>query len=145
MATLSYSALNEYERCGYRFYAERVLRLPARGAADLPAGAPTARGGVDGPPARRAGERVAARAGSERGILLHALLERLNFRAPLAPTPEAVRAAARAAGLRPPGPREAEELISTVERFAASSLRSRLARTSEARREQRFAFPWSGC
>jgi ATP-dependent helicase/nuclease subunit A len=144
VATLSYSALNEYERCGYRFYAERVLRLPARDAADLPAD------DVDGPHADADGPRadadanVAARAGSERGILLHALLERLNFRAPVAPTPEAVRAAARAAGLRPPGPREGDELISTVERFAASSLRSRLARIGDARREQRFAFLWSG-
>ena len=76
--------------------------------------------------------------------MLHALLERLNFRAPVAPTPEAVRAAALAAGLRGPGPREVEELIGTVERFAASSLRSRLARIGDARREQRFAFLWSG-
>jgi ATP-dependent helicase/nuclease subunit A len=153
VATLSYSALNEYERCGYRFYAERVLRLPARDAAGLPAqdaaGLPAqdatglAAEDVGGPPAA-ADQNIAARAGSERGILLHALLERLNFRAPLAPTPEAVRAAALAAGLRPPGPREADELVSIVERFAASPLRSRLARINDARREQRFAFPWSG-
>jgi len=25
VATVSYSALHEYQRCGYRFYAERVL------------------------------------------------------------------------------------------------------------------------
>jgi ATP-dependent exoDNAse (exonuclease V) beta subunit len=44
---VSYSALSLYERCGYRFYAERVLRLgrsPAdgRGAAIDPEGAPEA-------------------------------------------------------------------------------------------------------
>ena len=31
VAALSYSSLASYARCGYRFYAERVLRLPALG------------------------------------------------------------------------------------------------------------------
>ena len=44
VATLSYSSLGEYARCGYRFYAERVLGLPpgreaARRARRVPAGA----------------------------------------------------------------------------------------------------------
>ena len=30
VSTLSYSSLGEYARCGYRFYAERVLGLPGR-------------------------------------------------------------------------------------------------------------------
>jgi len=29
VAALSYSSLGEYKRCGYRFYVERVLGLPA--------------------------------------------------------------------------------------------------------------------
>ena len=29
-AALSYSSLQEYHRCGYRFYAERVLGLPSQ-------------------------------------------------------------------------------------------------------------------
>jgi ATP-dependent exoDNAse (exonuclease V) beta subunit len=133
VATLSYSALGEYGRCGYRFYVERVLGLPAGDGE----GAGEAAG---------AGDRAqrTARAGSERGILLHTLLERLNLRVPRIPTVEAVAGAAAAAGLRAPTETEATDLIATVERFAASPLRARLGRITDARREQRFAFAWAG-
>ncbi len=127
VATLSYSALGEYARCGYRFYAERVLRLPA-----LPPGAFT---GVSCTPASEL-ERSAA----DRGVLIHALLERMNFRRPLAPTAEAVAAAAARAGLRAPSTDESSELGELVNRFAASELCDRLARATDTRREQRFAF-----
>src|SRR5581483_12372010 len=55
LARLSYSALEEYARCGYRFYVERVLGLPALDVSAGPGG------GANG--------------GTERGILVHALLE----------------------------------------------------------------------
>ncbi len=125
VATLSYSALQEYERCGYRFYAERVLGLPP--------GPDTA--GDSGAPA---GPRSAA----DRGVLAHALLERLDFRRPLAPAADAVRAAARRTRLwPPPGPAEADELAALVGRFGASTLCRRLAAAGSIRREERFAFP----
>ena len=67
VATLSYSSLGEYARCGYRFYAERVLGLPP------------------GREARALGEsRPGLRSAADRGVLLHALLERLDFRRPVA-------------------------------------------------------------
>ena len=56
--TLSYSALADYERCGYRYYLQRVLGLPDE-ATGL------------------AGEEAAAR-----GSAVHALLERLDFARP---------------------------------------------------------------
>ena len=115
VTTLSYSSLQEYERCGFRFYAERVLGLPA--------------------PERR---------GSERGLLLHALLERLDFRRPVLPGADAVAAAAARIGVAAPGSAEAGELVATVGRFAGGELCARLGRAADVRREARFAFGLAG-
>jgi ATP-dependent helicase/nuclease subunit A len=124
VATLSYSSLGEYARCGYRFYAERVLGLPP------------------GPQARGAGEaRPGVRSAADRGVLAHALLERLDFRRPVVPPADVIVSAAARAGLSPPpGPEECDELIALVRRFAATELCARLGRATEARREERFAF-----
>jgi ATP-dependent helicase/nuclease subunit A len=127
VGALSYSSLGEYARCGYRFYAERVLRLPPvpepRGAAEP----------VEGP-----------RSAADRGVLLHALLEGLDFRRPATPGAEAVSAAAEQAGLHPPpGPAEADDLAALVRRFAESELCARLGRATQTRREERFGFPLS--
>ena len=123
VAALSYSSLGEYQRCGYRFYAERVLGLPPSPEAP--------------PPVARVGVRPAA----DRGTLLHALLERIDFRRPVVPAAGAVAAAAARARLTPaPGAEEADELAAVVRQFAASALCARLARASEIRREERFAF-----
>ena len=56
-ATLSYTSLTELERCGYRFYLERVLGLPVAEPEPAVSGA--------------------------RGTLVHRLLERLDFRRPV--------------------------------------------------------------
>ena len=125
---LSYSSLAEYERCGYRFYVERVLGLPAlpeAPAAGTPARAPAARG-----------DAVAVLSGTERGILAHALLEKLDFRRPAPPSAAAIIELAGVA----PSVAEAEELEELIRRFAASELCARLARAGESRREERFAF-----
>ncbi|MFZ0042243.1 MAG: PD-(D/E)XK nuclease family protein, partial [Solirubrobacteraceae bacterium] len=116
--------LVEHERCGYRFYAERVLGLPAGDA-----------------PASSAFSAVGPRSAADRGVLLHALLERLDFRRPVPPSAQAIAAAAARAGLWPePGPEECDELIGLIRRFAATELCSRLGRALDARREERFAF-----
>jgi ATP-dependent helicase/nuclease subunit A len=124
VTTLSYSSLGEYARCGYRFYAERVLGLPP------------------GREARAVGEgSPGVRSAADRGVLLHALLERLDFRRPVVPPADAIVSAAARAGLSPPpGPEECDELIALVRRFAATELCARLGRATEARREERFAF-----
>ncbi|MDQ6745412.1 MAG: UvrD-helicase domain-containing protein, partial [Actinomycetota bacterium] len=114
---LSYSALAAFDRCGYRFYAERVLGLPAVSA--------QSGGGATG----RLG-------GGERGTLIHAALERLDFRRPV-PVPVASRVAP---GGPRPSPAEADELDAMVDRFAASELCVRLGRARGVRREERFAF-----
>jgi ATP-dependent helicase/nuclease subunit A len=127
VGALSYSSLGEYARCGYRFYAQRVLGLPPvaepRGAAEP----------ADGP-----------RSAADRGVLLHALLEGLDFRRPVVPSAAVVSAAAAQAGLHPPpGPAEADELAALVRRFADSDLCARLGRAIHTRREERFAFALS--
>jgi ATP-dependent helicase/nuclease subunit A len=130
VATLSYSSLGEYERCGYRFYAERVLGLPPAPESRAPQGSPAARAGV--------------RSAADRGVLAHALLERLDFRRPAMPPAEAIVSAAARAGLwPPPGPEECDELIALVRRFAETELCARLGRATDTRREERFAFPLS--
>ncbi len=96
---------------------------------------------------RRAGRgddgvaRPGGRSAADRGVLVHALLERLHFRRPLAPTTASVAAAAARTGIEPePGPGESDELIALVRRFAESELCRRLGRATSVRREQRFSF-----
>jgi ATP-dependent helicase/nuclease subunit A len=122
VSTLSYSSLAEYERCGYRFYAERVLGLPA---------APAAKG------AMASRETPAGLTGAERGVIAHALLEKLDFRRPSVPTTAAVVAAAPD---RVPNPAEADGLVALIEAFTSTEMCARLGRATDVRREERFGF-----
>ncbi len=127
VAALSYSSLAEYKRCGYRFYAERVLRLPP-GPREAPVGP-----GRELPPG--------ALSPTERGTLVHALLEHLDFRRPAVVTEAAVAAAAARFGLTvAPGGHDAAQVIELVDRFAAGELCRRLGRATGVRREERFRF-----
>jgi ATP-dependent helicase/nuclease subunit A len=118
---VSYSALEQYDACGYRFYLERVLGLPATEPTPGEASAT----GLD--------PRV-------RGTVAHALLESLDFAGPAVPDAAAVRSTARACGAEPTEA-EVEELRTLVAAFAGSELCARLAAASGARREAPFAFP----
>jgi ATP-dependent helicase/nuclease subunit A len=132
VSSLSYSSLGEYVRCGYRFYAERVLGLPP---------APAPRGGAATHASVAGAEAPAGRPANERGVLVHALLERLDFRRPAAPSPAAIAAAATRSGLAPPSSdAETQDLAELVRRFADSELCARLGRATDARREERFSF-----
>jgi ATP-dependent exoDNAse (exonuclease V) beta subunit len=123
VSALSYSSLGEYKRCGYRFYAERVLGLPA---VEVPAQRETPTQALD--PAAR-------------GVLVHDLLERLDFRRPAKPTAAMISAAAQRAGLASAlGDADAAEAAGLVERFAATELCARLGRATQVAREERFAF-----
>ncbi len=87
--TLSYSSLANYEQCAYRFYLERVLRLPP----DEP------------PPGVTVPQLFEAPAGHDelpieamlRGTLAHELLEEIDLRAPELPAPRAARGTSPAA------------------------------------------------
>jgi ATP-dependent helicase/nuclease subunit A len=122
--TLSYSGLESYARCPYRFYLERVLRLapvePPPSAADP----------AELPPLLR-------------GTLAHALLEQMDFTDPALPD----RAEARAVGAEHATrltDAAADDLVGLVAGFAGSPLRGRLAQASEVRREAPFAFALPG-
>jgi ATP-dependent helicase/nuclease subunit A len=126
-ATLSYTSLAAYDRCAYRWYLERILRLPrdesggpARARAERPAG--PIPDGLDA---------------LTRGSLAHVLLEELDFATPTAPSEDAVREAARLM--------EAEltdadvtDLQALVAAFADGPLAARLASAADVRREHGF-------
>jgi hypothetical protein len=96
------------------------------------------------PPRERLGEDAAdsgaapagGLSGTERGILVHTLLEKLEFRFPLVPSTAAIIEAAE----RAPSAAEAEELQELIRRFGRSELCARLGRATDARREEHFAF-----
>jgi ATP-dependent helicase/nuclease subunit A len=126
-ATLSYTSLAAYDRCAYRWYLERILRLPR----DDSGGPATARA------ERPAGPIPDGLDALTRGSLAHVLLEELDFAAPTAPTEDAVREAARLM--------EAEltdadvtDLQSLVAAFADGPLAARLANAADVRREHGF-------
>src|SRR6202035_4197740 len=99
---LSYTTLSELERCGYRFYLERILGLEEN---HPPAGAGSLREGLE------------ARA---RGTLVHRLLESVDFTRSLAPSVEDVAAAARELGVRI-GRGEREEIAQLIGAAAGSA------------------------
>ena len=115
--TLSYTAIAEYERCAYRYYLQRVIRMP------------------DADGASGSGEGAAAR-----GIVVHALLEQLDFAAPRAPGEQEVAEAAARAGVTLDPREDLAALAALAGAFARSPLCARLAAAREVRREEAFAF-----
>jgi ATP-dependent helicase/nuclease subunit A len=121
LEALSYSSLSELERCGYRYYLERVLGLPEDRAA---ARATTQAPGLE------------ARA---RGTLVHRLMELLDFSAPRAPAARDVEDAARELGLRV-GAQERDELAALISAASGAAPAARVAAALGVRREHPFAF-----
>ncbi len=134
-ATLSYTSLTELERCGYRYYLERVLGLP-----EQPAAAPSG-------PARRG---LDARA---RGTLVHRLMESLDFARPRARSPETGAAPREAAAISPArvqevarelglrvGEDERAEIVRLIAQASTAPPAARVAAAASVRREYPFAF-----
>ena len=122
-ARLSYSSLQQYARCPYRYYLQRELRLPEDRAAiapDVAADTPS----LD--------PRV-------RGTLVHALLEHVDFAHPAAPDRDAVLALASAQDVELTEA-EAQDIRGLVAAFGDSPLCARLAAAGAVRREGAFAF-----
>jgi ATP-dependent helicase/nuclease subunit A len=119
---LSYSALSLFEQCSYRYFAERVVGLrPRRAAGTVP--------GQEGLAATEVGDAV------------HALLERVDLRAPEVPTdlPEQVRARYPAAT-----DEEVERIRAFVAAYCSSDLSRRIAGLEGAAAERPFAFEHDG-
>jgi ATP-dependent helicase/nuclease subunit A len=119
-ATMSYTSLVELERCGYRYYLERVLRFPENRAA--------ARGGQDGG--------IEART---RGTIVHILFESIDFARPRPPSDRDVEAVARRIGASV-GPSERREIATLIAAALVSEPARRLAISRRPRREHPFAF-----
>jgi ATP-dependent helicase/nuclease subunit A len=122
VSRLSYSSLEAYRRCSYRFYLERALGLSAVERPGSPSPAPAAGIGA-----------------LLRGSLVHLLLERLDFRRPVVPADAEIAALLEAHGA-PYGSDEVADLRDMVERFAGSALRERIAGAARVRTELPFAF-----
>jgi ATP-dependent exoDNAse (exonuclease V) beta subunit len=121
LTALSYSSLTELERCGYRFYLERVLGLPEDRSAARMGSAPAA---------------LEARA---RGTLVHRLMELLDFSDPRAPAAQDVEGVARELGMRV-GAQERGELAALIASACRADLTARVAGAAAVRREHPFAF-----
>ncbi|MFI4991581.1 MAG: UvrD-helicase domain-containing protein [Solirubrobacterales bacterium] len=121
ITTLSYSSLTELERCGYRYYLERVLGIAEDRAAAR------SREGEQGLEAR------------VRGTLVHRLMELLDFSVPQPPSPAQVGERARELGIRV-GSAEREELAGLIAASCDSQLAARVAAAGSVRREHPFAF-----
>ncbi|MEK6275774.1 MAG: UvrD-helicase domain-containing protein [Actinomycetota bacterium] len=119
--TLSYSALSLYERCSYRFYAERIVGLretkPARGSGE---------GGL---------------AATEIGDAVHVLLEQLDLASPEPPVDlaEAVRTRYPTAA-----DDEVARVRGLVEDYCRSGLAQRIAALAGASVERSFSFEHDG-
>jgi ATP-dependent exoDNAse (exonuclease V) beta subunit len=102
-----------------------VLRLPEAPPLPILAG--------DADPAHSAGVGLTP---AERGTIVHALLEQLDFRRPVMPSAERI---ATLTGYEPSA-EEAAGIVGLLEGFAASESCARLAAAASVRREERFAF-----
>src|SRR5581483_2326391 len=121
---LSYSALPLFERCSYRYYAERVLGLRPR---ERPGGT-GAGGGL---------------AATEIGDAAHRLLELVPLREPV--TPSAAEVAATVRGWYPSvTEEEVARIRSFVEAYCGSRLARRIAALPGVRPEVPFAFEHDG-
>ncbi|MGI8844811.1 MAG: UvrD-helicase domain-containing protein, partial [Thermoleophilaceae bacterium] len=124
---LSYSGLEAYRRCGYRFYLERALRLPR------PDDEHAAHAGIRAQPAPD------TLPGTVRGSAVHVLLEDLDFHDPVVPSPALVSELLEGMG-QPVRAHEVEEIRSLIAGFARSDVRTRLKAATAARTELPFAF-----
>jgi ATP-dependent helicase/nuclease subunit A len=122
--TVSYTSLTELERCGYRYYLERVLRLPENHAAAHPGRPGSEEAGLDA--------RV-------RGTIVHMLLEPIDWTRPSAPSERDVALLAKRIGAKV-GPAERAEIVALISGALAAEPARELRATGHARSEHPFSF-----
>ena len=122
---LSYSALALFERCSYRYFAERVLGLPPV-------------------PGVRLGDDIReGLAGTAIGDAVHRLLEAIPLDAPTPPMRTELEAAVHE-WYPTATPAEVDRVAVLVDAYCASALARRVAELSGARPERPFAFEHDG-
>ncbi|MBA3718337.1 MAG: PD-(D/E)XK nuclease family protein, partial [Actinobacteria bacterium] len=117
---LSYSALALFERCSYRFYAERIAGMR---------------------PKRRAAEGEPALAATEIGDAVHALLERVDLSSPRVPDDLEPQVRSRYPFARED---EIERIRALTAAYCSSELAARVAALPGAAAERPFAFEHDG-
>ena len=122
---LSYSAIALFERCSYRYYAERVLGLPWRKSAALSGDAP---GGL---------------AATEIGDAVHRLLELVPLDEPASPARNELDGRVRV-WYPDVSPQELDRVAVLVEAYCDSALAKRVAELRGAQPERPFAFEHDG-
>jgi ATP-dependent exoDNAse (exonuclease V) beta subunit len=122
VSRLSFSGLEAYRRCGYRFFLERTLRLAPVQKPPLEDAVPPA--GLD--PLLR-------------GSVVHELLERLDFAHPGVPSDAEVAAAIAVHGVEG-RPEDVADISAMLEAVTGSALRERIASARRVRTELPFAF-----
>jgi ATP-dependent exoDNAse (exonuclease V) beta subunit len=121
VSRLSYTGLEDYRKCGYRFFLQRTLKLS----------------GVERPPG---GEPVEPGLNPlVRGSIVHELLERMDFASPLTPGDEELAAAFARHG-EEARPEYLADMRGMLERVGGSELRERIAAAARVRSEVPFAF-----
>jgi ATP-dependent exoDNAse (exonuclease V) beta subunit len=142
VSRLSYSALEQYNRCPYRFYLERVAGLRGPSPGEAVRLAPPARNGQLVLRLEEAEPPGAVEPGVTpllRGTIVHQLLERFDFEHPAPPPAAEVEELIEAHGAPVTG-EEVERVRSLIDGFARSELRARAAAGLRVRRELPFAF-----
>jgi ATP-dependent exoDNAse (exonuclease V) beta subunit len=126
---LSYTAIEEYEECAYRFYMERVLDLGTR-VRSMPGAAPQ-EANASGEGAVGSRDEAAAR-----GAAVHSLLEWSAANRWREPADDMIRSHAIAAGLDPEG-EIGERLLAPVRAWLGSALlRERITATGSSSRAE---------
>ncbi|MGI8512295.1 MAG: UvrD-helicase domain-containing protein, partial [Solirubrobacteraceae bacterium] len=131
VSRLSYSGLERHRACGYRFYLERVLGLPA--TEEDPLAVEPEQIAEQDEPGR---DELPARL---RGSVVHELLERLDLQRPAAPPAAVVAGLIRDHGSEPLAD-DVEAIRGLVDAFGRSELCERLAAARSVRREQPFVY-----
>jgi ATP-dependent helicase/nuclease subunit A len=124
LGRLSYSSLESYRRCSYRFYLERVARLGLK-AAELADAA--------GEPVPEGLDKLL------RGTVVHELMEKFDFSRPRPPAPDEVEELLEMHGT-PFEAADVDGIRVLIDNFARSALCARLAAAPRVRRELSFAF-----
>jgi ATP-dependent exoDNAse (exonuclease V) beta subunit len=128
--SLSYSALSGFERCGYRFYTERVLGISAP---EEPVAAERPGEGDEQAALTDARHRFGP------GVAVHSLLEWSARHSWRQPSPDQIAAALREEGLEP-SPELAQQSAELVAAWLGSPLRAELA-DAKASAEVPFVLP----
>jgi ATP-dependent helicase/nuclease subunit A len=122
LTALSYTSLSELERCGYRYYLERVVGLSEDRSA-----------------IRMGPENGGAMEARARGTLIHRLMESLDVASQTGPSGQQVASVARELGMRV-GREEREQIARLIGAAITAQPLTRAAAALSVRREHPFAF-----